>query len=146
MDDVLAAAAALRDALRAEAARAAAVPEALRALDAPRILDGASARAGFNAQVAALQERLAAALARAAPGGEATLARLRARAPRAADALGALLAEVRALATEIAERDRLNLALAARARACVQGYLAALCPCPAAYDRRGAPAGAARRR
>ncbi|ACL65945.1 conserved hypothetical protein [Anaeromyxobacter dehalogenans 2CP-1] len=145
MEDVLAAAAALRDALRAESARAGAVPEALRALDAARIFEGASARAGFNAQVAALQERLAAALARAAPGGQATLPRLRARAPGAADALGVLLADVRALAARIAERDRINLALAAGARACVEGYLAALSPRPAAYDRRGAPAAAARR-
>ncbi|ABC81119.1 hypothetical protein [Anaeromyxobacter dehalogenans] len=143
MDEVLAGAAALRDALRAEVDRAAAVPAALRALDAGRIFDGATARAGFNAQVAALQARLAAALARVAPGdGEATLAGLRARAPGPADALAASLAEVRALAALLAERDRLNLAMATRARACVRGYLAALRPHPAAYDRRGAPAAA----
>jgi hypothetical protein len=51
--------------------------------------------------------------------------------------LAHILAEVRALAGALQEIDRLNLALAGRALACVRGYVEALQPKPRAYDRRG---------
>jgi hypothetical protein len=65
------------------------------------------------------------------------MTRLKLRAPEEAEALAACLSDVRALTGALAELDRLNLMLAGRALACVQGYLTALAPAPTAYDRRG---------
>jgi regulator of sirC expression with transglutaminase-like and TPR domain len=140
LEDALSTAADLRRALEAEVERARHEREALRTLDSARLFASATARAAFNAEVARLESALAARLARAAGAlglPEVTLARLALRAPAEAAALAALLADVRSLAAALAELDRLNLALAGRAAACVQGYLNALSPTPAAYDRRG---------
>jgi FlgN protein len=140
LEEALNTAAALRRALEAEVERARHEREALRTLDSDRLFASASARAAFNAEVARLESALATRLARAAGAlglPEVTLARLALRAPAAAAALSAVLADIRSLAAALAELDRLNVALAGRAAACVHGYLNALSPTPAAYDRRG---------
>jgi hypothetical protein len=140
LEEALNTASRLRDALEAEVERARHEREILRTLDADRLFAGASARASFNAEVAALETRMASALARAASSlglSEVTMARLKIRAPEEAEALAHVLSDVRALAGALAELDRLNLMLAGRALACVQGYLTALAPAPTAYDRRG---------
>jgi len=144
LSDALSIADALKRTLEAEVGRARREREVLRTLDSDRLFASASARAAFNAEVARLEARLAAALSGAAGSlgiTEVTLARLRLAAPAEAETLSGTLADVRALAGALAELDRLNLMLAGRALACVQGYLGALAPAPAAYDRRGIRAG-----
>jgi hypothetical protein len=140
LEEALASAHELRSALQQEVERAQHEREVLRTLDSDRLFAGATARAGFNAQVARLESALAGALARAAAGlgiSEVTLPRLSVRAPEQTARLTRMLGDIRALAGALAELDRLNLMLAGRALACVQGYLTALSPAPAAYDRRG---------
>ncbi len=144
LEEALSTAAELRRTLEAEVERARHEREALRTLDSDRLFASAAARSAFNAEVARLESALAGSLARAAGAlglPEVTLPRLALRAPAAAAALAAALADIRSLASALAELDRLNLALAGRAAACVQGYLNALAPTPAAYDRRGLRAG-----
>lgn len=148
LEEALSTAADLRRALEAEVERARREPGALRTLDSARLFASASARAAFHDEVARLESALAARLARAGAAlglAEVTLAGLTSRAPAAGSALAALLARIRALAAELKDLDRLNRALAGRASACVQGYLNALAPAPAAYDRRGARASGASR-
>lgn len=143
LEEAHATAEALRRTLEREVERARAERGALRTLDADRLFESAAARAGFNADVADLEARLARALGRSAQAlglSEVTMDALSARAPAEAPALARVLADVRALAGALAELDRLNVMLAGRALACVQGYLTALRPAPQAYDRRGARA------
>jgi hypothetical protein len=140
LEEALATATQLRSALQQEVERAQREREVLRSLDSDRLFAGAAVRASFNAEVARLETALAAALARAAGAlglSEVTLQRLERRAPEQTARLAKVLADVRSLAGALAELDRLNLLLAGRALACVQGYLTALNPAPAAYDRRG---------
>ena len=140
-EEALATALELCRALEAEVERARREREVLRTLDSERLFASAAARAAFNAEVARLESDLASALARAAGAlglSEVSLQRLAVRAPEAAASLSKVLADIRALAGALAELDRLNLMLAGRALACVQGYLTALNPAPSAYDRRGA--------
>jgi hypothetical protein len=140
LESAIAAAEELKRALETEVERSRIEREALRTLDSDRIFAGAAARASFNAQVGRLEQNLAGALQREAGAlglAEVTLAALRARAPKDAGRLARALQDVRASAAALAELDRLTLALAGRALACVQGYLTALDPAPAAYDRRG---------
>jgi hypothetical protein len=140
LEEALATATQLRSALQQEVERAQREREVLRSLDSDRLFAGAAVRAGFNAEVARLETALAAALSRAAGAlglSEVTLQRLERRAPEQTARLSKILADVRSLAGALAELDRLNLLLAGRALACVQGYLTALNPAPAAYDRRG---------
>jgi hypothetical protein len=147
LEESLATALALRRALEREVERARREREVLRTLDSDRLFASAGARAAFNDEVARLESSLAAALARAAGAlglTEVTLNRLVGAAPEEAAELSRVLADVRSLAGTLAELDRLNLLLAGRALACVQGYLTALDPAPAAYDRRGARAQAGR--
>lgn len=146
LEEALATAHELRRALELEVERAQREREVLRTLDSDRLFAGAAARAGFNAEVARLETALAAALTKAAGAlglSDVSLQRLSLKAPAAAAELSRILADIRALAGALAELDRLNLMLAGRALACVQGYLTALNPSPSAYDRRGARAGAA---
>jgi hypothetical protein len=145
LEEALATTIALRRALESEVDRARAEREVLRTLDPDRIFAGAAARAAFNAQVADLEGKLASALSRTAGAlgaTEVTLALLAEQSPAEAAALSRALSDVRALAAALAELDRLNLHLAGRALACVQSYLTALQPAPAAYDRRGVRAAA----
>lgn len=144
LEEALATAHDLRCALEREVTRAQREREVLRTLDSDQLFAGASARATFNAEVARLESALAAALSRAAGAmglSEVTIHRLALRAPAGAAELSRVLADIRALAGALAELDRLNLMLAGRALACVQGYLTALNPAPTAYDRRGARTG-----
>lgn len=146
LEEALATAHELRRALQLEVERAQREREVLRTLDSDRLFSGAAARAAFNAEVARLETALAGALSRAAGAlglSEVSMARLTALAPEGAGELARLLADIRALAGALAELDRLNLMLAGRALACVQGYLTALSPAPAAYDRRGLRAASA---
>jgi len=143
LEEALAVAIELRAALEDEVERARREREVLKTLDGDRLFASASARAGFNVEVARLESALAGALARAAGAlglSEVTLQRLSHVAPEGAATLARLLADIRSLAGALAELDRLNLMLAGRALACVQGYLTALDPAPTAYDRRGARA------
>ena len=146
LEEALATAHELRRALESEVERAQREREVLRTLDSDRLFAGAAARAGFNAEVARLETALAGALSRAAAAlglSEVTLHRLAARSPEGAAELARTLGDIRSLAGALAELDRLNLMLAGRALACVQGYLTALSPTPSAYDRRGLRAAAA---
>jgi len=146
LEEALANALELRRVLEQEVERARREREVLRTLDSDRLFASAAARAGFNAEVARLETGLAGALARAAGAmglSEVTLQRLAMKAPQGTELLSQVLSDIRSLAGALAELDRLNLMLAGRALACVQGYLTALDPSPAAYDRRGARAPAA---
>lgn len=146
LEEALATAHELRRALQLEVERAQREREVLRTLDSDRLFSGAAARAAFNAEVARLETALAGALSRAAGAlglSEVSLPRLTMASPQGAAELARLLADIRALAGALAELDRLNLMLAGRALACVQGYLTALNPAPAAYDRRGLRAASA---
>jgi hypothetical protein len=129
--------------LRGEVERARAEREVLRSLDPDQIFTRAAERAAFNDQVARLQHRLAEALREGAAAlgvAEVTVSGIARRDPLAAARLSRTLAEVRALGHTLSRLDTLNRTLAGRALACVQGYLSALRPMPAAYDRRGARA------
>ena len=140
LEEALATAYELRDALQEEVDRAQHEREILRTLDSDRLFAGASARESFNTEVARLEIELAAALERTAGafGLEAvTIPRLARIAPADTARLARVLDEIRAQAGALAELDRLNIMLAGRAMACVQGYLTALNPAPSAYDRRG---------
>jgi hypothetical protein len=146
LDEAVRAASELRDALAAEVGLAREERSLFRSLDARALLGRASARADFQARVARLEDRLREALA--AAGGrlgldEVTLSTLAAREPSGAASLSRVLGEVRALASALAELDRLNQFLAARALRVVRGYVDALSPTPSAYDRRGLRAVAA---
>jgi hypothetical protein len=130
----------LRDALAAEVEAAREERGLFRSLDARALLDRASARAGFQAKVARLEERLREALTAAAGRlglAEVTLHTLATREPAGAASLSRVFGEVRALSSALAELDRLNQFLAARALRVVRGYVDALSPTPSAYDRRG---------
>jgi len=143
LEPVVALALELKRTLEAEVGRSRREREVLRTLDSDRLFASAAARANFNAEVARLEGELARGLAAAAGSlglAEVTLQRLALRAPAEASHLSRVLAEIRSLTGALAELDRLNLQLAGRALACVQGYLTALAPAPSAYDRRGARA------
>jgi len=118
-------AAELSDALQHELDGAEAEYGVLRNLDAGGMLARVQARGEFLWRVSLLQQRLAAALSTPAP-----------KPPGLAEAL----ARVRALAERLAALDERNAALARRGLAVVSGWLAALQPSPAVYDRRGRPA------
>jgi hypothetical protein len=68
---------------------------------------------------------------------EVTIASLSERDPKAASTLSRTFGEVRALAAALAELDRMNQFLAARALRLVRSYVEALSPEPRSYDRRG---------
>jgi hypothetical protein len=140
LGDAVRAAIELRDALAGEVEAAREERSLFRSLDAHALLGRASARAGFQARVARLEERLREALAEAADTlglAEVTLSTLAAREPSGAAALSRAFGEVRALSSALAELDRLNQFLAARALRVVRGYVDAISPTPSAYDRRG---------
>jgi len=145
LENALETAGRLRDALAAEVESARRERQLLRSLDAAALFARASQRGAFLAEVARLERELAAGLGAAAKAlglEEVTLDRFRLRVPVAGERLARTLAEVRALAGALQEVDRLNLDLAARALACVRGYVEAVRPTPRAYDRRGARAAA----
>jgi hypothetical protein len=131
----------IRGALNAELAAARDQREMIRKLDADGLTERAARRADFNGKLAALEGDLGRALAAA---GEqlglrtVTLEALSARAPAESRRLGRAFADLRALAESLRRTDALNHLLAERALACVRGYVTALAPVPAAYDRRGA--------
>jgi hypothetical protein len=132
----------LREALAAEVEGARGERRMLRSLDAPALFERAATRAAFLSEAARLERAVRSAL------GLATLApaplpldALRGRGP-AGDALADVLSQVRALAGALQEIDRLNLELARRALAVVNGYVQALRPAPRAYDRHGGRASA----
>lgn len=136
----LATAGKLRDALTAEVEGARGERRLLRTLDSAALLARATARASFLAETQRLERDLAKELARAAPElglREVTLDAIARAVPREGGLLAQTLGEVRALAGALAEIDKLNLALAGRALACVRGYVEAVAPTPRAYDRRG---------
>ncbi|HVP63117.1 MAG TPA: flagellar export chaperone FlgN [Myxococcaceae bacterium] len=112
----------------------------LRGLDGTALLERASGRARFNAQLAeaelAVAEGLRALAARAGLT-ELSLEALRRLAPLEARAFEDGLGEVRALAEALNDLDTLNRKLAQRAMRVVGGYLDAVTPQTAGYDRRG---------
>ena len=145
LENALAAAGQLRDALAAEVERARNERQLLRTLDAGGLFARAAERSRFLAEAARLERELAGSVARAAGTTgptEPTIARLRERTPGKAEALALALSEVRSLAAALHEIDGLNQQLAQRALACVRGYVEAVRPTPCAYDRRGRRAGA----
>jgi hypothetical protein len=136
-------AAKLRDALAAEVESARGERRLLRGLDSAALLARATARAAFLAEAQRLERETAAHLTRASQAlglREVTLDAIARAAPVEGGLLARTLGEVRALAGALSEIDRLNLALASRAIACVRGYVEAVSPTPRAYDRRGARA------
>jgi len=138
----------LRDTLAAEVEEARGERNLFRTLDSPALLARATARSQFNTRVARLEEKLAAALAKAGEAlglAEVTTAALASREPQGASALSRIFGEIRSLAGAMAELDRMNQFLATRALRVVRGYVQAIAPAPAAYDRRGIRAAAAHR-
>jgi hypothetical protein len=136
----------LRDALRVEVERARAERGLIRAMDVHGLMRGAAARAEFNALVVRRQTQLRAELGLAAGSlgrMETVIERLRAAAPVLTERLSASLAEARSLALALAELDELNRLLGQRALQFVRAYLGAINPRPAAYDRRGLATAAA---
>jgi hypothetical protein len=130
----------LRDLLANEVEDAQGQREQLRTLDAAALLDGARARAEFNASAARLQRELASELSAIAAERhlpQLSLEVLAGFAPTEAAALSRTFAEIRSLAAALAELDHLNRAVAERALACVERYMQALALAPQAYDRRG---------
>ena len=136
----IATAARLRDLLSNEVQGAQGQREQLRTLDATALLEGARARAEFNASAARLQRELASELSAIAAEHnlpQLSLESLAGFAPTEASALSRTFAEIRSLAAALAELDHLNRAVAERALACVERYMQALALTPQAYDRRG---------
>jgi hypothetical protein len=133
---------ALCSTLAAEVERARAERVVLSSLRAEAVFASAARRTTFNAEVARLGEELSRALRASAAdlGGELSLARLAVRSPAESEALRRVVADLRGHAATLAELDRINRTLAARALSYVNGYLGLLRPVPAAYDRRGAHA------
>ncbi len=116
----------------------------LRTLDSSGLFTRATHRSAFLAEAGRLERMLAASLRDAAAAAgvrEITLEALRANASAPGAALADVLSEVRALAGALQEIDRLNLELARRALAVVNGYVETLHPSPGAYDRFGARQG-----
>lgn len=112
----------------------------LKTLDARALFARATARASFNGQVARMERDLADALSAIARSNhltEVTLPRLAEVAPEETAHLSRTLDDVRALAAALKELDALNIFLTQRALAYVRGYVNAVSPTPAAYDRRG---------
>ena len=140
LEQALATAQRLKKVLEQEVERARHEREVIRTLNGERLFAGASARSAFNKEVGALEKRLGTELSHVAEKlglAEASLTRLRLRLPDEAEAFCRVLSEVRALAGALCEIDRLNLTLAGRALACVQGYLTAMAPPTSAYNRYG---------
>jgi hypothetical protein len=130
----------LREALAREVDAARGERQLLRSLDSHALLRRAASRADFQARVARLEEQLHGALASAAQRlglPVVTLATLAEQEPEASATLSRVFGEVRALAAALAELDRLNQFLAARALRMVSSYVEAISPAPSAYDRRG---------
>ncbi|HUM13992.1 MAG TPA: flagellar export chaperone FlgN [Myxococcaceae bacterium] len=112
----------------------------LRGLDGTALLERASGRARFNAQLAEAELAVAEglrALANRAGLTELSLEALRRLAPLQAPAFEDALGEVRALAESLNDLDALNRKLALRAMRVVGGYLDAVTPQTAGYDRSG---------
>lgn len=145
LEDAIGAAQDLKEELAGEVARAREERQLIRRLDAGGLFARAGARASFNGRVARLERDLSAALSRPALAlglEEVTLERLSQKDPGGAGRLARALAEIRALAGALSELDQLNRMLAGRALSCVRGYVDAITPPAAAYDRRGLRASA----
>jgi hypothetical protein len=130
----------LREALAQEVEAARDERRLLRTMDSGALLRRAASRAEFQARVARLEEALHGALSVAGQRlslREVTIASLSERDPKAASTLSRTFGEVRALAAALAELDRMNQFLAARALRLVRSYVEALSPEPRSYDRRG---------
>ena len=148
LDEAVRAATELRAPLAAEVEEARGERTLFRTLDAQALLGRATARAAFNARLARLEGALRDALATAGTAlglPEVTTEALASREPRGALALSRTFAEIRSLAAAMGELDRLNQFLAQRALRVVRGYVDAIAPAPAAYDRRGLRAAASQR-
>lgn len=144
LDDALETSRKLRDAMAQELERARGERQLLRALDANGLLARAAQRNAFLAEAARLERELATSIGRAVGivgPAEGTVEALRQLAPVSGEELARNVSDIRSLAGALREIDGLNLELARRAVACVNGYLEAMDPAPRAYDRRGARAG-----
>lgn len=140
LENAIAIADQIRDALRAEVDRARGERGFIRTMDVDGLLQGAAARAAFNALMVKRQSELLAELrlaARALGLREVILRDLRAAAPELTFRLSSSLDEARTLVGALGALDQLNCLLGRRALLFVRAYLAALNPRPAAYDRRG---------
>lgn len=137
----------IREALAAEIAVARDERVLIRNMDVDGLLQRAAKRNDFNTRTAGLQQRLASELGEVAQSyglTEVTLDALKAHAPVEGQRMSSVLAEVRALAAALSELDGLNKMLGQRALSYVRAHLSVLNPRPAAYDRRGSTAVAAR--
>jgi len=141
LQDALAIARTLGEALAAEIERTRRAQGALARLDAEQLFAYAAGRDAFHGTTAALEGRLAEALARAGREWgltEVTLGALEARSPADGRALSQAFAEIRRLSAGLDELNRLHKALLERSVHCVGAYLSQLQPRVQAYDRRGA--------
>jgi len=130
----------LRELLADEVERAREERRLLRGLDGTALMERASARSRFNAQLADAELAVASGLRTLAIRDgltELSIADLRRIAPLDAPAFETALGEVRALAEALNDLDSLNRKLAIRAMRVVGGYLDAVTPRAAGYDRRG---------
>jgi hypothetical protein len=139
--------ASLQALLDEEIARGRAQTEHFTKLDVGATLSYAQARAGFTARLGTLEAELGTRVAAAATAlGLAgfDMDDVRRVLPGPGGELAAALGRLSGAAAVIRRQDALNHLLAARARACVSGWLRALTGAPAAYDRQGVARGVPR--
>jgi hypothetical protein len=127
--------------LEEELLRGAVQTTRLAALDAAAAFDYARSRAVFTAKLEAREAALTAQVAEAAKAaglGSFQMAEIERRHPQSGARLILRLQDLARSASAVRRQDTLNVELARRARACVNGWLRALTGPPAAYTRRGA--------
>lgn len=139
--------ASLQKLLDDELVRARTQTEDFTRLDVDATLSYAEARTGFTNRLSVLEGELAGHIGAAASALGVSgfdLDEVRRLVPGPGAELALALARLGETAAAVRRQDALNNLLAARARACVSGWLRALTGAPAAYDRHGAARGLAR--
>ena len=132
--------------LAAEIERTRTARRALARLDSGVLFAHAAAREEFHAKMAGLQSELALALEKVGEAleiSEVTLASITEKAPEHGARLAAVFGQIRRFAQELEELNRIHRELLEKGLACVNAYLAAMRPPPAAYDKRGVAASGA---
>jgi len=130
----------MRQALQAELDEAREQRVLVRKLDVQGLFERARRRGEFNVKLAQMQDDLGAALdatAQVLGVQRVTLDVLHTSGILDASKVAQALSELRASAQALQEIDNLNQVLARRALSCVRGYISALSPRAAVYDRYG---------
>jgi hypothetical protein len=130
----------LKEALSSELERARDERRLLRTLDSARLMERAAKREHFNSSMVVLQREFQTNLETVGQRlgmNQVSVEALSQREPEASARLSVAVAEVRALAGALSELDALNRALGERTLGVVRGYISAIVPRTAAYDRQG---------